>query len=105
MTDTVEIERGDLVKLREAYLGRYTYGIVVAIVRHSRNRGGSYPCDLSLHLYDDQGQLFIEPNYKAKGLIVPQYLDFHISELDWYRKASDHGQGSIPHVPNGRAEE
>ena len=104
MKNAVELEQGDLVKLRESYLGRYTYGIVVQIVRRSRSRGVSYPRDLTLHLYDDQGQLFIEPTYQAKGLMVPQYVDFHVSELDWYRKASDHGQGTTPYLPDGAEE-
>ncbi|MBE9111346.1 hypothetical protein IQ273_18225 [Nodosilinea sp. LEGE 07298] len=30
-----------------------------------------------LHLYDDEGQLFIHPEYVAKGLMVPSYVDFH----------------------------
>lgn len=96
-----ELSRGDLVKLKDPYQGRYGYGVVVEIT--SRTRYG-LPRNVSLHLYDDEGQLYIEPLYVAKGLMVPSYVDFHVSELVWYRRASDQGYHTIPNPPDWSVE-
>jgi hypothetical protein len=93
---------GDLVKLKDPYQGRYGYGVVVEI--SSRTRYGQ-PRNVSLHLYDDEGQLCIEPSYVAQGLMVPTYVDFHVSELIWYRRASDQGYYPIPNPPDWSAEQ
>ncbi|QQE64154.1 hypothetical protein GFS31_08330 [Leptolyngbya sp. BL0902] len=92
---------GDLVKLKDPYQGRYGYGVVVEIT--SRTRQGQ-PRNVSLHLYDDEGQLYIEPLYVAKGLMVPSYVDFHVSELTWYRRVSDQGYHTIPKPPDWSVE-
>lgn len=96
-----DLDCGDLVKIKDPYQGRYGYGVVVEIT--SRTRHG-HPRNVSLHLYDDEGQLYIEPLYVAKGLMVPSYVDFHVSELTWYRRASDQGYHTIPNPPDWSAE-
>jgi len=97
---TAKLQRGDLVKLKEPYRGRFGFGIVVEILTHCRDKEGSHPRNVSLHLYDEQGQLYIEPSYVAKGLMVPSYVDFHVSELVWYRRAADSGYGTIHNPPD-----
>jgi hypothetical protein len=92
---------GDLVRLKEPYQSRYGYGVVVEIT--SRTRYG-LPRNVSLHLYDDEGQLYIHPEYLAKGLIVPSYVDFHVSEMVWYRRASDQGYYTIVNPPDWSVE-
>ncbi len=96
-TKPQELTCSDLVKLKEPYQGRYGYGIVVEITSHTRH---GHPRNVSLHLYDDEGQLFIHPEYVAKGLMVPSYVDFHLSELVWYRRAADQGYHPIPNPPD-----
>ncbi|MBE9109883.1 hypothetical protein IQ273_10735 [Nodosilinea sp. LEGE 07298] len=88
---------GDLVKLKDLYQGRYNYGVVVEILSHTRHK---LPRNVRLHLYDDDGQLYIEPLSVAKGLMVPSYVDFHVSELIWYRRAADQGYHTIPNPPD-----
>ena len=101
-TAIAEVSVGDLVKLKEPYLDRYTHGIVVEIV--SRTIHG-IPRNVSLHLYDAQGQLYIEPSYVASGLMVPTYVDFHVSELVWYKRAKDNGYATIPNPPDWSADQ
>ncbi|MBD1876974.1 hypothetical protein H6F75_26165 [Nodosilinea sp. FACHB-131] len=96
-----ELSLGDLVKLKDPYQGRYGYGVVVEILSRTRRK---LPRNVRLHLYDDEGQLFIEPLSVAKGLMVPSYVDFHVSELVWYRRASDQGHHTIPNPPDWSAE-
>jgi hypothetical protein len=96
-----DLSPGDLVKLKELYQRRYGYGVVVEVV--SRTRFG-HPRNVSLHLYDDEGHLYIEPSYMAKGLMVPTYVDFHLSELIWYRRATDNGYYTISNPPDWTAE-
>jgi hypothetical protein len=96
-----DLSRGDLVKLKDPYQGRYSFGVVVGITSRTRY---SHPRNVSLHLYDDEGQLFIHSEYVAKGLMVPSYVDFHVSELVWYRRASDQGYSTIPNPPDWSAE-
>lgn len=95
-----ELSRGDLVKLKDPYQGRYAYGVVVEITSRTRHK---LPRNVSLHLYDDDGQLFIHPECVAKGLMVPSYVDFHVSELTWYRRAADQGYHTIPNPPDWSA--
>ena len=92
-----DLDCGDLVKLKDPYQGRYGYGVVVEITSCTRH---GHPRNVRLHLYDDEGQLFIHPEYVAKGLMVPSYLDFHVSELIWYRRAADQGYSTIPNPPD-----
>jgi hypothetical protein len=96
-TQPQTLDRGDLVKIKDPYQGRYSYGVVIEIT--SRTRYGQ-PRNVSLHLYDDEGQLFIESSYVAQGLMVPSYVDFHVSELIWYRRAADQGYHTIPDPPD-----
>lgn len=97
----LKLTTGDLVKLKEPYLGRYTYGIVVEIIAHTGGRRSSgWPRNVSLHLYDDQGQLFIHESYVAKGLMIPSYVDFHVSELIWYKRAAETGYNPIANPPD-----
>ncbi|MBD1918299.1 MULTISPECIES: hypothetical protein [Cyanophyceae] len=96
-----ELSRGDLVKLKDPYQARYGYGVVVEILSHTRHK---LPRNVRLHLYDDEGQLFIEPLSVSKGLMVPSYVDFHVSELVWYRRVADQGYHTIPNPPDWSAE-
>lgn len=100
-TQPQDLSCGDLVKLKEPYQGRYGYGIVVEILSRTRHK---QPRNVSLHLYDEDGQLYIEPSYVTRGLMVPSYVDFHVSELIWYRRASDSGYYLIPDPPDWSAE-
>jgi hypothetical protein len=45
---------GDLVKLKDPYQRCYSYGVVVEIVSRTRHK---LPRNVSLHFYDDDGQL------------------------------------------------
>ena len=92
-----DLSPGDLVKLKDSYQGRYGYGVVVEITSRTRNK---LPRNVRLHIYDDEGQLFIPADYVAKGLMVPSYVDFHVSELIWYRRAADQGYSTIPNPPD-----
>jgi hypothetical protein len=96
-----ELSPGDMVKLKDPYQGRYGYGVVVEVISHTRY---GHPRNVSLHLYYDEGQLYIKPLYVAKGLMVPNYVDFHVSELVWYRRASDQGYHTIPNPSDWSAE-
>lgn len=92
-----ELACGDLVKIKDPYQDHYGYGMVVEITSHTRQ---GHPRNVSLHLYDDEGQLFIQADYVARGLVVPSYVDFHLSELIWYRRATDQGYQPIPDPPD-----
>ena len=114
------ITTGDLVKLKAAYkpadfpqakdpdwLG-FTYGIVVKILEtqlvvNGETYGGGYPRRISLHLYDERGQLMIEPSFIAGGLFIPSYVDFHLSELELYKIASESGYLPVPEPPDWEA--
>lgn len=100
-TKPQELSRGDLVKLKDPCQGRYGYGVVVEILSRTRHK---LLRNVRLHLYDDEGQLYIEPLYVAKGLMVPSYVDFHVSELVWYRRAADQGYCTIPNPPDWSVE-
>ena len=96
-----DLSCGDLVKLKDPYQGRYGYGVVVEITICTRH---GHPRNVSLHLYDEDGQLFIHTEYIAKGLLVPSYVDFHVSELIWYRRASDWGYCTMANPPDWSVE-
>ncbi|WP_017301966.1 hypothetical protein [Nodosilinea nodulosa] len=101
-TKPQELSRGDLVKLKDPYQGRYGYGVVVEILSRTPHK---LPRNVRLHLYDDEGQLYIEHLSITKGLMVPSYVDFHVSELVWYRRAADQGCHTIPDPPDWSLEQ
>lgn len=112
------LTRGDIVKLKEPYLPEewvslkpkewkgFEFGIVVEIVSHQFSvNGNAYgdqqiPRNVSLHLYDATGQLMIWPQYIDKGLLIPSYVDFHLSELVLYKIASETGYTPVSDPPN-----
>jgi len=109
---------GDIVKLKEPYLPEewvllkpkdwkgFEFGIVVEITSHQFSiNGNAYgnqqiPRNVSLHLYDAGGQLMIYPLYLEKGLLIPTYVDFHVSELVLYKIASETGYIPVADPPN-----
>ncbi len=118
MTNTHILTRGDIVKLKQPYRPEewvrrkpkewkgFEFGIVVEIVSHQFTVNGDrygkthIPRQVSLHLYDAMGQLFIVPEWIEKGLMVPSYVDFHLSELILYRIASDDSYITITDPPD-----
>ncbi len=112
------LNTGDIVKLSQPYRPEewvrikptdwrgFEFGIVVEIVSHQFSvNGESYgnhqqPRNVSLHLYDATGQLMIFPQYLEKGLLVPSYVDFHLSELVLYRVASQDGYETVTEPPD-----
>ena len=118
MTSTHILTRGDIVKLKQPYRHEewvrrkpkdwkgFEFGIVVEIVSHQFTINGDrygntqIPRQVSLHLYDAMGQLFIVPEWIEKGLMVPSYVDFHLSELILYRIASDDDYITITDPPD-----
>lgn len=109
---------GDIVKLKQPYCPEewvilkdkawrgFDFGIVIEIVFYQFSvNGESYgnekqPRNVSLHLYDTTGQLMIDPQYLEKGLLVPSYVDFHLSELVLYRIASQEGYETVTDPPD-----
>ena len=89
----------DIVRLRKPYqphrmsglpepVGPFSHGIVAEIL--SVLLDGT-PRNVSLYLYNpDKGTLYLGPNG------IPEFVDFHCSELELYKRASD--QGYIPLV-------
>lgn len=68
-------------------------------------KGESYgnqkqPRNVSLHLYDTTGQLMIDLQYLEKGLLIPAYVDCHLSELILYRIASQDGYETVANPPD-----
>jgi len=86
----LEIAIGDIVKLKEPYLAEekepYQFGIVVEKLSESA---------FSLHLFNSKGKLYIYPYYKRKGLMIPTYVDFNVSELSLYKKATHPGYHAL----------
>lgn len=79
-TGFYKLKPGDIVTLREPYQG-FNRGIVVEIIATERSRhyGGQVgPRNVSLHLFNDQGQIYLIQPGKSH---IPTYVDFHISEL------------------------
>lgn len=109
---------GDIVKLKQTYRPEewvlikdkawrgFEFGIVVEIVssQFSVNDeaygNGQQPRNVSLHLYDASGQLMIYPQYLERGLLVPTYIDFHLSELVLYRVATQDGYETVTEPPD-----
>lgn len=109
---------GDIVKLKKPYRPEewislkpkdwrgFEFGIVVEIVSSQFSVNGEaygnqqQPRNVSLHLYDASGQLMIYPQYLEKGLLVPTYVDFHLSELILYRIASQDGYETVTEPPD-----
>ena len=42
----------------------------------------------------------IYPNYIEQGLLIPSYVDFHLSELELYKIASETGYRPVSDPPN-----
>jgi hypothetical protein len=109
---------GDIVRLKQPYRHEewvllkpsdwkgFEFGIVVEIVSHQFSiNGESYgnhqqPRNVSLHLYDATGQLMIFPQWLEKGLFIPSYVDYHLSELVLYRIASQDGYETVKEPPD-----
>ena len=86
----LEISIGDIVKLKEPYLADetkepYQFGIVIEKLSES----------VSLHLFNNKGKLYIYPYYRRKGIMIPTYVDFNVSELSLYKKASHPGYHAL----------
>lgn len=112
------LNTGDIVKLKKPYRPEewvllkptswngFEFGIVVEIVSYQFSvNGESYgnqqqPRNVSLHLYDATGQLMIERAWLKKGLFVPSYIEFHLSELVLYRIASQDGYETVKEPPD-----
>ena len=111
------ITTGDIVKLKAPYKpadfpqakdpdwGGFTNGIVVEILEtqmlvNGEAYGNTYPRRVSLNLYDASGQLMIEPDFVEAGLCIPSYVDFHLSELELYKIASETGYTPVPEPPD-----
>ncbi len=108
---------GDIVKLKEPYkpadfpqtrnsdwLG-FSYGIVVEILStqmivNGEAYGNQHPRNVSLNLYDATGQMMIEPTFVEAGLYIPTYVDFHLSELELYKIASETGYIPVANPPD-----
>lgn len=118
MTDHI-LKTGDIVKLKTPYKppagfpqvkapdwSGFVYGIVVEILATQMVVNGetygrsSHPRRVSLHLYDTQGQLMIEPSFIEAGLLIPSYVDFHLSELELYKIASESGYLAVQEPPD-----
>lgn len=109
---------GDIVKLKDPYRPEewvhhkpktwrgFEYGIVVEIVSTQFTVNGNLygnaqiPRNVSLHLYDASGQLFILPQWIENGLMIPEYVDHHLSELILYKIATETGYSPVLDPPN-----
>ena len=108
---------GDIVKLKEPYKPAdfpqarnldwpgFGYGIVVEILStqmivNGEAYGNQHPRNVSLNLYDATGQLMIEPMFVEAGLCIPTYVDFHVSELELYKIASETGYIPVASPPD-----
>ncbi|MBM0745012.1 hypothetical protein JOY44_26185 (plasmid) [Phormidium sp. CLA17] len=58
------------------------------------------PRNVSLHLYEASGHLFILPQWIEKRLMIPEYVDHHISELILYKIATETGYVPVADPPN-----
>jgi hypothetical protein len=116
MSDHV-LTPGDIVKLKEPYRpadfpqdrnsewSGFEYGIVAEIVSTQIVvNGNAYrnqqPRNVSLNLYDATGQMMIEPTYIEAGLLIPSYVDFHVSELVLYKIATESGYVPVSDPPD-----
>lgn len=112
------LKTGDIVKLKKPYKpadfpqakapdwNGFAYGIVVEILEtqmvvNGETYGGSgHPRRVSLHLYDTNGQLMIEPSFVEADLFIPSHVDFHLSELELYKIASESGYLVVQEPPD-----
>jgi hypothetical protein len=83
----------------------FGYGIVVEILTtqmivNGNAYGNQHPRNISLNLYDATGQLMVEPTYIKAGLCIPSYVDFHVSELELYKIATESGYVPVPNPPD-----
>ena len=118
MTDHI-LKTGDIVKLKTPYnkpadfpqaeapdWSGFVYGIVVEVlatqlVVNGATYGGSdHPRRVSLHYYDTRGQLMIEPSFVKADLLIPSYVDFHLSELELYKIVSESGYLVVKEPPD-----
>ena len=93
-----QVELGDVVLLKKPYkpslraerqAGPFPLGIVAEII-HVLPDGRTR--NVSLYLYNpERHEIFLGPNG------IPEYVDFHCSELELYKRANE--QGYIPLVP------
>jgi len=108
---------GDIVKLKQPYRPQewvrlkpkdwtgFEFGIVVEIISSQFSVNGEaygdrqQPRNVGLHLYDAGGQLMIYPDWLEKGLLVPTYVDFHLSQLILYRIANTDGYEVVTEPP------
>src|SRR5262249_26316220 len=85
-----QVELADIVRLRKAYglkidrqKGPFGFGIVAEILTvlpDGRTR------NVSLYLYDpERKEIFLGPNG------IPEFVDFHCSEIELYKRATDMG--------------
>jgi hypothetical protein len=108
---------GDIVRLKEPYRPTdfpqaknpdwpgFAYGIVVEVIStqmivNGEAYGDQHPKNVSLHLYDATGQMMIEPTYVKAGLCIPTYVDFHLSELELYKIATETGYLPVAAPPD-----
>ncbi len=108
---------GDIVKLKSPYKPDgfpqvknphwpgFGYGIVAEILTtqmivNGAAYGDQHPRNVSLNLYDATGQMMIEPMYVEAGLCIPSYVDFHISELELYKIATESGYSPVSNPPD-----
>ncbi len=91
--DTIQVELADIVKLKKPYLpslgtgdrqrGPFGFGIVAEIL-HVLSDGRIR--NVSCYLYDpERKEVFLGPNG------IPEYVDFHTSELVLYKRAAEPG--------------
>lgn len=118
MANSHVLTRGDIVRLKQPYRPEewirrkpkdwkgFEFGIVAEIVSYQftvngdRYGNAQMPRHVSLHLYDASGQLFIVPEWIEQGLMIPSYVDFHLSELILYRIASADGYAIVTDAPD-----
>jgi len=108
---------GDIVRLKQPYRPEewvllkgegwkgFEYGIVVEIIScqfsvNGEAYGNQQPRNVGLHLYDAGGQLMIYPDWLETGLLVPTYVEFHLSELILYRIANQDGYEIVTNPPD-----
>lgn len=109
---------GDIVKLKKPYRPEewtqhkpddwkgFEFGLVVEMLDYQFTVNGEcygnaqIPRTVSLHLYDSTGQLFIPPQWIERGLLIPEYVDYHISQLILYKIATEQGYSPITEPPD-----
>jgi hypothetical protein len=96
--ELAQVELADIVRLKKPYMpafgmsdkqkGPFGFGIVAEILTvlpDGRTR------NVSCYLYDPvRREIFMGPNN------IPEYVDFHTSELVLFKRATDQGYTSLP---------